>query len=70
MAVVGAAPCQCSSPGGNQTMSPGRISSIGPLQRWTQPQSFGNGFDHDFSFVGLLGSFSRHGEIASEFSGL
>ncbi len=33
MAVVGAAPCQCFSPGGNQTTSPGRISSIGPPQR-------------------------------------
>ena len=30
MAVVGAAPCQCFSPGANQTTSPGRISSIGP----------------------------------------
>ena len=30
IAVVGAAPCQCFSPGGNQTTSPGRISSIGP----------------------------------------
>ena len=30
MAVVGVAPCQCFSPGGNQTTSPGRISSIGP----------------------------------------
>ena len=32
--VVGAAPCQCFSPGGNQITSPGRISSIGPPQRW------------------------------------
>ena len=38
MAVVGAAPCQCFSPGGNQTTSPGRISSIGPPQRCTRPQ--------------------------------
>ena len=38
MAVVGVAPCQCFSPGGNQTTSPGRISSIGPPQRCTQPQ--------------------------------
>src|ERR1017187_1669856 len=38
MAVVGAAPCQCFSPGGNQTMSPGRISSIGPPQRCARPQ--------------------------------
>ena len=29
MAVVGAAPCQCFSPGGIHTTSPGRISSIG-----------------------------------------
>ena len=29
MAVVGVAPCQCFSPGENQTTSPGRISSIG-----------------------------------------
>src|SRR6266852_624144 len=38
MAVVGAAPCQCFSPGGNQTTSPGRISSIGPPQRCARPQ--------------------------------
>jgi AraC-like DNA-binding protein len=38
MAVVGAAPCQCFSPGGNQTTSPGRISSIGPPQRCTRPE--------------------------------
>src|SRR5713226_6244140 len=38
IAVVGAAPCQCFSPGGNQITSPGRISSIGPPSRWTQPQ--------------------------------
>ena len=30
MAVVGAAPCQCFSPGAKETTSPGRISSIGP----------------------------------------
>ena len=30
MAVVGVAPCQCFSPGGNQTTSPIRIFSIGP----------------------------------------
>jgi hypothetical protein len=29
-AVVGVAPCQCFSPGENQTTSPGRISSTGP----------------------------------------
>src|SRR5208282_3803153 len=38
MAVVGEAPCQCFSPGGNQITSPGRISSIGPPQRCTRPQ--------------------------------
>ena len=38
MAVVGVAPCQCFSPGGNQTTSPGRISSIGPPSRCTWPQ--------------------------------
>ena len=38
MAVVGAAPCQCFSPGGNQTTSPGRISSIGPPHRCARPQ--------------------------------
>jgi len=38
MAVVGVAPCQCFSPGKNQTTSPGRISSIGPPSRRTQPQ--------------------------------
>src|ERR1035441_4872084 len=37
MAVAGAAPCQCFSPGGNQTTSPGRISSIGPPQRCARP---------------------------------
>ena len=34
----GAAPCQCFSPGGNQTTSPGRISSIGLPQRCARPQ--------------------------------
>src|SRR6516165_11133199 len=38
MAVVGVAPCQCFSPGSNQTTSPGLISSIGPPSRWTQPR--------------------------------
>src|SRR2546425_350601 len=38
MAAVGAAPCQCFSPGGNQTTSPGRMSSMGPPQRCAQPQ--------------------------------
>src|SRR5205807_4433958 len=37
-AVVGVAPCQCFSPGGNQITSPGRMSSMGPPQRWTRPQ--------------------------------
>src|SRR5688500_6330054 len=32
IAVVAVAPCQCFSPGGIQTTSPGRISSIGPPQ--------------------------------------
>src|SRR4051812_46785980 len=38
MAVVAVAPCQCFSPGGNHTTSPGRISSIGPPSRCAQPQ--------------------------------
>ena len=38
MAVVGAAPCQCFSPGGNQTTSPGWISSMGPPWRCARPQ--------------------------------
>src|SRR6185312_3764594 len=38
IAVVAVAPCQCFSPGGNQTTSPGRISSTGPPQRCAQPQ--------------------------------
>src|ERR1700677_1890899 len=38
MAVVGAAPCQCFSPGGNQMTSPGRISSMGPPQCCALPQ--------------------------------
>src|ERR1700679_586909 len=37
-AVVGAAPCQCFSPGGNQTTSPGWISSMDPPQCCAQPQ--------------------------------
>src|SRR5688572_7268804 len=37
IAVVGDAPCQCFSPGGIQTRSPGRISSIGPPHRWVRP---------------------------------
>ncbi len=39
IAVVGVAPCQCFSPGGNQTTSPGRISSIGPPSRCAQPHA-------------------------------
>src|SRR6478672_5410593 len=38
IAVAGDAPCQCFSLGGNQTTSPGRISSIGPPSRWARPQ--------------------------------
>src|SRR5579871_581796 len=38
IAVVGVAPCQCFSPGGNQTTSPGRISSIVPSHRCAHPQ--------------------------------
>src|SRR5438552_18809163 len=37
-AVVGVAPCQCFSLGGNQTTSPGRISSIGPSQLCARPR--------------------------------
>jgi hypothetical protein len=37
MAVVGAAPCQCFSPGANHTTSPGRMSSMGPPQRCARP---------------------------------
>src|SRR5438309_9530898 len=36
--VIAVAPCQCLSPGANQTTSPGRISSTGPPTRCTQPQ--------------------------------
>src|SRR5262249_13741783 len=38
MPVAAVAPCQCFSPGGNQTTSPGRASSTGPPARCTQPQ--------------------------------
>src|SRR3954464_11678901 len=38
IAVVAVAPCQCFSPGGNQTTSPGWISSLGPPQRCVRPQ--------------------------------
>src|SRR5919197_889975 len=37
MAVVGVAPCQCFSPGGHQTTSTGRISSLGPPSLCTHP---------------------------------
>src|SRR3979411_2885823 len=38
MAVVAVAPCQCFSPGGLQTPSPGRLSSTGPPQRCARPK--------------------------------
>src|SRR4051812_6261560 len=38
IAVVCEAPCQCFSFGPTVTTSPGRISSIGPPQRWWRPQ--------------------------------
>src|SRR5438105_15646546 len=38
IAVVGIAPCQCFSLGGNQTTSPGRISSTGPPSRCAHPR--------------------------------
>ena len=38
MPVAGVAPCQCFSPGANQTTSPGRMSSTGPPSRWAHPQ--------------------------------
>ena len=37
IAVAGVAPCQCFSPGGNQTTSPGRISSMGPPSGCAHP---------------------------------
>src|SRR5688572_2830088 len=37
IAVAGAAPCQCFTPGGIHTMSPGRISSMAEPQRCTRP---------------------------------
>src|SRR5262245_42108885 len=40
IAVVAVAPCQCFSPGANQTISPGRISSLGPPTRCAQPQPY------------------------------
>src|SRR3981189_3275849 len=38
MAVARLAPCQCFSAGGIQTASPGRISWIGPPDRWMRPE--------------------------------
>src|SRR2546428_6624751 len=35
--MFGEAPCQCLTPGGIRTTSPGRISSIGPPHCWTRP---------------------------------
>src|SRR3981189_2230815 len=37
IAVVEVAPCQCFSPGGHQTTSPGRISCFGPPSLCTHP---------------------------------
>ena len=37
IAMFGAAPCQCFSPGGNQTVSPARTSRIGPPKVCTRP---------------------------------
>src|SRR5271167_2952998 len=37
IAVLAVAPCQCFSPAGIQTISPGRISSMGHPSRCTQP---------------------------------
>src|SRR3954470_20134037 len=34
----GAAPCQCSSPGGIQTVSPGRRTRTGPPRAWARPR--------------------------------
>src|SRR2546427_7798795 len=36
--LVGVAPCQCFSPGGHRTTSPGLISSTGPPQLCTKPR--------------------------------
>src|SRR5512132_750409 len=38
IATAAVAPCQCFSPGANQTTSPGRISSTGPPQHCAHPQ--------------------------------
>src|SRR5439155_2001832 len=36
--LLSALPCQCFKPAGNQTTSPGRISSISPPSVWAQPR--------------------------------
>src|SRR3954453_19061864 len=38
MAVAGEAPCQCFSPGGDQTTSPGPTPPPGPPHRWARPR--------------------------------
>src|SRR2546425_5934483 len=40
IAVLEVAPCQCFSPGGHHTTSPGRISSFGPPSLCTQPHPY------------------------------
>ena len=37
IAALGAAPCQCFSPGAIHTVSPARISRTGPPHSWTRP---------------------------------
>src|SRR6476469_2175740 len=37
MKCVGAAPCQCHSPGGVYTVSPGRITTTSPPRDWARP---------------------------------
>lgn len=37
MALSGAAPCQCLTPGGHHTTSPARISCSGPSHCWVRP---------------------------------
>jgi hypothetical protein len=37
MNLVGAAPCQWSSPGSKKTRSPARSTSTGPPRRWQRP---------------------------------
>src|SRR5262249_28247050 len=34
---VAVAPCQCSSPGSKNTLSPGRMTAPGPPRRWHRP---------------------------------